>query len=395
MPEEVVIRAEHVFKDFVLPHEKVSTLKGAFTNIAKAKGKKRNETQHALKDVSFEVREGEFFGIVGRNGSGKSTMLKLLAGIYQPNKGSVATSGKVVPFIELGVGFNPELSGKDNVYLNGALFGFSKAEVDAMYDEVVAFAELGRFMDQKLKNYSSGMQVRLAFSLAIKAQADILLIDEVLAVGDTAFQQKCLNYFFELKANKKTVVFVSHDMDAVEQFCDRAVLIDDAKLVLEGTAHEAAIKYRKMFAKEVTGNGSEAKSSKRFGDKAASFTSYKLTQHPDTVTIEVTLQYEHDLKDVVCGFSIAGNAQHIVGTNTHVEGIDLQTHANDSHQLSLAWTMPNIFANGSYVVTLGLNTPSRSLTHDWIDEALRFTVLKEYTTSHLVEPAITLNIEGA
>src|SRR6185312_8467854 len=190
-------------------------------------GGRATETQHALKDISFEVKKGEFFGIVGRNGSGKSTMLKILAGIYQPTKGGVQKSGKLVPFIELGVGFNPELSGRENVFLNGALLGFSRKEIAAMYDEIVAFAELEKFMDQKLKNYSSGMQVRLAFSIAIRAKSDILLIDEVLAVGDASFQQKCFDYFYKLKQDKRTVVFVSHDMGAVERFCDRAVLIDN------------------------------------------------------------------------------------------------------------------------------------------------------------------------
>src|ERR1700742_3610312 len=184
MPKsEVAISAQHVYKNFVLPHEKVNSVKSLFTSLFR-KRSKSSETQHALRDISFEIKEGEFFGIVGRNGSGKSTLLKILAGIYQPTKGSIATHGKLVPFIELGVGFNPELTGRENVYLNGALLGFSRRQIDDMYEDIVRFAELERFMDQKLKNYSSGMQVRLAFSMATRAEADILLVDEVLAVGD-------------------------------------------------------------------------------------------------------------------------------------------------------------------------------------------------------------------
>ena len=190
MENEVVVKVENVSKNFLLPHERKGSVKGIFTSMF-SKATKKKETQHALKDISFEVKKGEFFGIVGRNGSGKSTLLKILAGIYQPTKGKISTSGKLVPFIELGVGFNPELSGRDNVYLNGAVLGFSTKEVEAMYEEIVSFAELERFMDQKLKNYSSGMQVRLAFSMAVRANADILLIDEVLAVGDADFQRKC------------------------------------------------------------------------------------------------------------------------------------------------------------------------------------------------------------
>src|SRR5690606_7141480 len=154
-------------------------------------GRRKYEKQQVLKDINFEIKKGEFFGIVGRNGSGKSTLLKLLAGIYSPDSGHVQVNGKLVPFIELGVGFNPELTGRENVFLNGALLGFNRKEMESMYEEIVEFAELERFMDQKLKNYSSGMQVRLAFSIAIRAKADILVLDEVLAVGDEAFQKKC------------------------------------------------------------------------------------------------------------------------------------------------------------------------------------------------------------
>ena len=239
---EVVVTVEHVSKTFKLPHEKHSSLKSML--ISRFKGSKQSyELQKALHDVSFEVRKGDFFAIVGRNGSGKSTLLKMLAGIYTPSSGQINVDGRLTPFIELGVGFNAELSGRENVFLNGALLGFSRKEMEAMYDDIVEFAELKRFMDQKLKNYSSGMQVRLAFSIAIRAKGDILLLDEVLAVGDSAFQQKCFNYFEELKADKKTVVFVSHDMSAITRFCDRAVYIEEGKLIMDGTAAEVADLY--------------------------------------------------------------------------------------------------------------------------------------------------------
>ncbi len=230
--DELAIRVEGVNKSFVLPHERPNSVKSLFVSPFKSKLKNSKEIQKSLTNISFSVKKGEFFGIVGRNGSGKSTLLKILAGIYQPNSGNVKITGRLVPFIELGVGFNPELTGRENVYLNGALLGFSPKEIDKKYDSIVDFAELERFMDQRLKNYSSGMQVRLAFSVAtILAESDILLIDEVLAVGDADFQRKCFNYFKKLKKDKKTVVFVSHDMDAVREYCDRALLIDDSKVV--------------------------------------------------------------------------------------------------------------------------------------------------------------------
>lgn len=238
--KNVAIEVKNLSKDFVLPHKDRKTLKSFFLNPF---SKIKNEKQHALDGVSFEIKKGDFFGIVGRNGSGKSTLLKCIAGVYHPTKGHIKVNGSLVPFIELGVGFNPELSGRENVYLNGSLLGFSRKEMDAMYDEIVEFAELEKFMDQKLKNYSSGMQVRLAFSVAIQAKSDILLLDEVLAVGDAAFQQKCNNYFEELKSTNQTVVLVSHNMEAIKRFCSRAIFIDEGKISNEGNVYEVSDAY--------------------------------------------------------------------------------------------------------------------------------------------------------
>lgn len=244
MDKNTAIKVDQVSKTFKLPHEKNTSLKGAVINFYKRD--KNYEMQEVLQDVSFEVQKGDFFGIVGRNGSGKSTMLKLIAGIYSTSSGSIQINGKLTPFIELGVGFNPELTGRENVFLNGALLGYGRAEMRTMYDEIVEFAELERFMDQKLKNYSSGMQVRLAFSIAIKARNDILIFDEVLAVGDEAFQQKCINIFEQYKAQKQTVVLVTHDMEMVKRFCNRAMLISDGKVVEMGNPRAVANRYSQL-----------------------------------------------------------------------------------------------------------------------------------------------------
>ncbi|HET7673319.1 MAG TPA: ABC transporter ATP-binding protein [Candidatus Saccharimonadales bacterium] len=241
---DTAIKVTDLGKDFKLPNEKTTTIKSAVVNFWRRD--RGYEIQHALKDISFEIKKGEFFGIVGKNGSGKSTLLKLLAGIYSPTSGTIAVDGLLTPFIELGVGFNPELTGRENVFLNGALLGFNRKEMRVMYKDIVSFAELGRFMDQKLKNYSSGMQVRLAFSIAIRAKSDVLLIDEVLAVGDAAFQQKCYDYFRQIKKEKRTVVFVSHDMNAVHEFCDRALVLDNGSLKFIGETDKAAEKYLKL-----------------------------------------------------------------------------------------------------------------------------------------------------
>lgn len=240
--EAIVVKDLH--KSFILPTEKVGGLKSAIFNWLK--GVRGYKEYRVLKGLDFSIKKGEFVGIVGRNGSGKSTLLKILAGVYYPQSGEVIIDGNLIPFIELGVGFNPELTARDNVYLNGALLGFSNSEMDAMYDEIVEFAELQQFMDQKLKNFSSGMQVRLAFSIAIRAKGDILLLDEVLAVGDAEFQKKCNQYFESLHGNQ-TVILVTHSMNAVKKYCDRAILIDNGKVVLNGKPEEVAEAYKNLW----------------------------------------------------------------------------------------------------------------------------------------------------
>lgn len=246
---EFAVEVKNIKKSFYLPHHKNNSLKSAITQAFKKKPKGGN-TFNALDGVSFNVEKGDFFGILGRNGSGKSTLLKIISEIYQPTKGSVHHEGKVVSFIELGVGFKMELSGRENVFLNGALLGFSRKEIEAMYDDIVEFAELKKFMDQKLKNYSSGMKVRLAFSVAIRAKADVLILDEVLAVGDASFQKKCNDYFKEVKGGDKTVILVTHSMKAVREFCDKAVVIEKGKVIFDGIANEAAEVYLNLFEKK-------------------------------------------------------------------------------------------------------------------------------------------------
>jgi ABC transporter, ATP-binding protein len=242
---EISVEVKNISKTFKLPIDKSWGLKQAILNALK--GIKGYTKQEVLRELNFKVKKGEFLGIVGRNGSGKSTLLKILSGIYVPDHGEVKINGSLVPFIELGVGFNPELTGKENIYLNGAMLGFSNSEMDQMYEEIVTFAELEPFMYQKLKNYSSGMQVRLAFSIAIRARGDILILDEVLAVGDAAFQEKCNEYFKNLKG-EQTVIIVTHDMNNVRRFCDRAILLEKGKIIKDGKPDKIADAYLKLFS---------------------------------------------------------------------------------------------------------------------------------------------------
>lgn len=393
MSDEIAIKVEHVSKNFVLPHEKANSIKSLFTSAAKKRSGKKTETQHALKDISFEIKKGEFFGIVGRNGSGKSTMLKILAGIYQPTSGSIQTHGKLVPFIELGVGFNPELTGRENVFLNGAMLGFTEKEVAGMYDEIVKFAELERFMDQKLKNYSSGMQVRLAFSMATRSEADILLIDEVLAVGDADFQRKCFKYFKQLKKNEKTVVFVSHDMEAVREYCDRAVLIDQSELKLEGKAEDIAEEYIKLFNPSQT-EGVQTKqqesNEERWGDKAAQFGKVTVKKTQESIVITATVIGRTSLERPIFGVQISdGQGRAVCGTNTKILRADTGILKQEEERV-FSWSIPNIFSSGSYSVDVAVTYSDGVTQADWWHDAASFNIINKESTGHIVSPKIEL-----
>jgi ABC-type polysaccharide/polyol phosphate transport system ATPase subunit len=237
------VSIEDISKTFRLPHHHYSTLKERLLHPLRTT---TYDELKAVQDVSLQIAEGEFFGIVGRNGSGKSTLLKCIAGIYRVDTGQISIAGRLSPFIELGVGFNPDLNARDNVIINAIMLGLSRRQAMRRFEHVVEFAELEGFMDLRLKNYSSGMLVRLAFATAIQVDAEILLIDEVLAVGDAAFQQKCFEEFFRLKREGKTIVFVSHDMFSMERFCDRAMLIERGRMLELGAPADVARAYHKL-----------------------------------------------------------------------------------------------------------------------------------------------------
>ncbi len=398
MPDDIAIEVKDLHKSFILPHEKVSSVKSVFTNLGFAKNK-NNEKQDALKGVSFTVKKGEFFGIVGRNGSGKSTLLKLLAGIYQPTKGSIETNGKIVPFIELGVGFNPELSGRDNVYLNGAMLGFSDKEVDKKYETIVDFAELERFMDQKLKNYSSGMQVRLAFSVAtILAESDILLLDEVLAVGDADFQRKCFSYFKTLKKLKKTVIFISHDMNAIREYCTSAVLIDKGIIQVSGKSEDVAKEYTKLFDDNIDkANNSKSKPDK-WGSGGVNILSVEsprnFSDKDDFIKIKVLVKAENNFPEgLIAGITIKNEAdQPVCGTNTKILRKKPPAIMKDK-TISFVWKIPNIFNEGEYTVEPAIADPATVSILQWWDNAHVFKVKNEYKTPYITAPAIDISFE--
>lgn len=393
MGDDIAIKVDGVYKDFKLPHQKVDSIKSIFTGIYK-KRVKNFETQHALKDISFEVKKGEFFGIVGRNGSGKSTLLKIIAEIYQPTKGTLQKNGKLVPFIELGVGFNPELTGRENVYLNGALLGFTTKEIDEQYAGIVEFAELEKFMDQKLKNYSSGMQVRLAFSVATRAKADILLIDEVLAVGDADFQRKCFKYFKKLKKDKKTIIFVSHDMNAIQEYCDRAILIEKSEVIARGSSFDVANDYTRMF---LEGPDKSAKVDKRWGDgsikyKDVTLDSYKITDKNDTIHVTTKAIVQKDTNLAIFGFRIRHEDDTLIlGSNTHLKNQEVK-NLREGETVTVSWEFPNILNTGKYEVDLAIQSKDYEGMYDSWDSASSFSVQRGSDSSYPVHPSIKLSV---
>lgn len=384
--DDAAIEVKNVKKDFYLSHDKENSLKRKITQIFKNKDKS-NDTYHALKGISFSIRKGEFFGIVGRNGSGKSTLLKILAEIYQPSKGSVKVNGKLVPFIELGVGFNPELTGRENVYLNGALLGFSKREIDERYSKIVEFAELEEFMDQQLKNYSSGMKVRLAFSVAIQSDADTLLLDEVLAVGDADFQRKCYNYFKSLKEQKKTIVFVTHGMGAVREYCDRAVLIEEGLVTHEGSADYVADEYLKLFNKN--SNGNVRNSLSRWGNQEIFVKDGSANVDNELIKFIFNLKSTIDIENVVFGFRVKdseGNVVAGVSTVNVVSGGQKMTFTKGEVK-KIIFETPNIFGNSTYTVSTTIKLSDGATTFDSCTDLFRFSTSKQDVYYPVVFPA--------
>ena len=370
MAQPIVV-INNLTKSFKIPLEASSGIKQKLINLLK--GRKGYRVFTPLKDIDFTINKGDFFGIVGRNGSGKSTLLKTIAGIYTPNSGSVEVGGSLVPFIELGVGFNPELTGRENVFLNGALLGFSHDEMEAMYDKIVDFAELGDFMEERLKNYSSGMQVRLAFSIAIRAHADILLLDEVLAVGDEAFQKKCYAYFDKLKREKRTVILVTHDMSAVERFCNKAVFIEDGKVKMIGKPYRIAAAYSRSNIKSY--NESEGLDEQISDDfditlRGSDGNEQTVYEYNETMTVELEWQ-QTGVKHV--GVAIfRENGEYVYGPNTYQEKVKIadKNRATYTVQLNLN--------EGSYFIKAGLMGADDTKTIAFTEEGPHFSVQRDY-----------------
>lgn len=395
MKNNIAIKVQNVSKEFDL-RKGQGSFKSTLIGLLKSNKEVDKSKFHALKNIDFEIKKGEFFGIVGRNGSGKSTLLKIMAGVYSATHGQVYTEGRLVPFIELGVGFNPELSGRDNVFLNGALLGFSRGEMEKMYGAIVEFAELEDHMDVLLKNYSSGMQVRLAFSIAIRSKADILLIDEVLAVGDASFQKKCFSYFKSLKNSDTTVVLVTHDMTTVEEYCDRALMINNSEVVAVGKPSKIARKYSMLFIDEAKRKKEiedeeqqEVGNEKRWGNGKAIISDIKVSQKNNKILVN------YIVKAVEPG-------QYTYGLHIRTEdGIKLVATNNDMLRFkkinlgkkgetsSVEWIIDNVLNSGEYFLSLTLTDDLKEAS-DWIEDAADFSVDKLQKSNAPVLPGINI-----
>ncbi len=405
MSDNIAIKAENIDKTFRLPHEKHNSIKSLFVNIFRHQ--KTYEIQNVLQDVSFEVKQGEFFGIVGRNGSGKSTLLKLLAGIYTPTKGTISIKGKLTPFIELGVGFNPELTGRENVFLNGALLGFNRHEMAVMYNEIVEFAELEKFMDQKLKNYSSGMQVRLAFSIAIRVQSDILLLDEVLAVGDAAFQRKCFEYFSSLKSRRQTVIFISHDMESVMKYCDRVAWLNKGSIIDIDIPQKVLPNYMESFMRiAADAQDDQSDNSLPIGVSAAidadlSYltigrtlvqnishkTTQKLTEKDTQFFVKFRIKVKKELTGFIPGVVITNQMGEVITASNFLWGEqDLPKKLLAGSTYEAEFQLPNIYEKGQYKISVNIVSPKLTTFYGWQNNVLELYIDRKYVTGGKVNP---------
>ena len=381
-----VIDVEHVEKVFRIPHEKRTTVFEALTGLLRPTD---YETFPALKDVTFSVEEGEMLGIIGENGSGKSTLLKILAGIMRPTSGRVSVNRRMTPFLELGVGFNPDFTAVENIRTYATIMGLSKREINGKVDDILAFAGLETFRDAKLKNFSSGMQVRLAFSTAIQTDPEILLMDEVLAVGDMEFQQKCMDVLNRYRNEGVTIVFVSHDLGSVRRFCDRTLLLNHGEQVALGETDEVIDRYiygrvaeepveaadpveEAPPAEEAPrGNGkvkiTGVKFLNKFGSESDRFNAF------DPMTIQIIYSARERVADPVFGIALySERGEHLYGTNTELKDVSIEYITGEGH-IDLHIDRIPMLA-GRFLLTVAAHTRSGE-RYDWQDKAYSFDVI--------------------
>lgn len=379
----IAIRIASVKKKFLLYHERHQTIK----ETVLARRRSSYTELWALNDVSYEFKKGRTYGIIGENGSGKSTLLKMATRILRPDEGTVEINGRISALLELGAGFHPDLTGRENIYLNGAILRLSKAEIDDKYDDIVAFSEIGEFIDTPVKNYSSGMYMRLGFSIAVNVDPDILLIDEVLAVGDEAFQKKCFEKLKTIQDSGKTIIFVSHDAESVRSLCDEAILMDDGKIAASGDVDTVVDRYHAMLSSRESGAPKtklEGPDAGRYGTFEGRITTCSITgadgiaqsafNRGDKLTLAINTLFETAVEKPIIGYIISkSDGARAYTTNTLWRGIDLgNVTAGTSIDFESEFTAH--LCGGEYHVTLAIAHADASRFYDWWERAATFVV---------------------
>lgn len=391
----VAIECRGVWKSYRIYHQRSHTLKEKVLSR-----RSRYDDFWALRGVDLEVPAGTTFGIVGANGSGKSTMMKSMARILTPNRGSVTVRGTVSPLLELGTGFHPELTGRENLYLGGSLLGQPKSHIDARFDDIVDFAGIGEFIDAPVKNYSSGMYARLAFALAINVDPEILLVDEVLSVGDQSFQMRCYERIAQLRLEGRTIVLVSHNLDTIRSMCSHAVWLEHGTVMAAGEAHEVAAGYLAKVHRDATQKSDLAPSGTRGGTGEVEITGVSFVDRTGVVagafrtseplTIRVSYRAKERARDVTCGIAVlsAQNLSYLFGHSTKAAGVPLDLDGDGT----IEFTLPSLpLLQGSYVVTVGLESADSVRIYDMHDRRYSFIV---FENPDLIVQAGMVRVDG-
>ena len=383
-PQEVAVRFDRVVKDFNVfssPRQRLASLLGL--------GGKEVQRFRALDEVTFQVGKGETMGIIGRNGAGKSTLLQILCGTLSPTSGHVHIQGRFAALLELGAGFNPDFTGRENVYLNASLLGLSRAEIDERFDDIRAFADIGEFFDRPVKTYSSGMYVRLAFSVAVHTEPEVLIVDEALSVGDIRFQMKCLERIERLRERGTTILFVSHSLEQIKRFCQSAVWMEGGRVKMRGEASFVADRFRDSelgLAQEAVVTTAEnspfARAIPAHIDRVQISHEYREPFEPLTVRVDYTVSDE-TIRGFLIGVAIKTlDGLHVFGPNTYLERIEIPS-SKGNH--SLEYHIPSLpLLNGTYRVDVGLFTDKGLVCLDYLTEVGRFVVSAPYFSEGLV-----------
>ncbi|MDD3777669.1 MAG: ABC transporter ATP-binding protein [Actinomycetota bacterium] len=433
MDKNIAVDIKNVTKRYRIYHEKIPSLKNTIL-----RGKRQTfEEFLALDDVSFSIRHGETFGIIGPNGSGKSTLLKMIANIIQPTQGKIVSNGSISALLELGAGFHPDLTGRENIYINAAILGMKKREVDRRFDDIVSFSELEKFIDTPVKNYSSGMYMRLGFSIAINVDPDILLVDEVLAVGDQSFQAKCYKVIYDIMKKGKTIIIVSHDLETISDLCSRVAFLKDGKIVEMGNPVSAVSQYRayveELEKKRVTGQQEEERKKifktvieanqkvvdgqdieklskigdqqiRRFGSGDAIINSVSLIdkkgqaidycKYGNKVSIVLEVEFLQKVENPIIGIRITDFKDNVVyGTNTRTHNIKTNVY-DKGEKIKVSFSFEVNLMGGSYYVTPAVGYKDSKTYCDWVNNMFTLNVLAHQMAEGIADLNSEITIEN-